>query len=338
MKKIAIVILNWNGQKFLKQFLPTVVKHSSFDDTEIYVADNGSSDDSLSFLKNYPSVKVIAFEKNHGFTTGYNKALSQIKAKYYVLLNSDIEVTPNWLQPIVNFLDNNLEVAAAMPKILDYNKKTHFEYAGAAGGFLDKFAYPFCRGRILDKIEEDKGQYNQVSEIFWATGACLFIRADLFHQLGGLDDDFFAHMEEIDLCWRLKNEGYKIMYIPQSFIYHVGGGTLPNNNPKKIFLNYRNNLFLILKNIPQKKLFKILFTRMVLDGVSSIVYIFQGKFAFFLAVLKAHFAFYTSFKRIKKKRKHTNTCTKISGIYNKSIVFDYFINKKKNFSDLELMN
>lgn len=333
--KIAIVILNWNGQKFLEKFLPSVSKYSKLPNTEIYVADNGSTDDSLVFLKNnYPNIKTICFDVNHGFTGGYNKALKQIKAEYYVLLNSDIEVTPNWIVPIVEFMDNNKEVAAAMPKLLDYNRKNYFEYAGAAGGFIDKLGYPFCRGRILNSIEKDEGQYNKIKEIFWATGACLFIRAELFHKAGGFDNDFFAHMEEIDLCWRLKNEGYKIMYIPQSVVYHVGGGTLPNNNPKKLFLNYRNNLFLILKNQQKNKIFKTLLLRMILDGVSAIAYIMQGKIKFFTAVIKAHFEFYKKRKTIKQKRTN-NIKTQHNEIYKKSIVFAFFVKKIKIFSELK---
>ncbi len=335
MAKVSVVILNWNGRKFLQKFLPSVVEHTTLPDTEIVVADNGSTDDSLQYLKqNFPSVKIIAFDQNYGFTGGYNRALAQIDAEYYVLLNSDIETTPNWLQPIIQLMDSDEQIAAATPKLLDYNRKEYFEYAGATGGFIDKYGYPFCRGRIINTIEKDEGQYNNTTEVFWGSGACLVVRAKLYSQLGGLDEDFFAHMEEIDLCWRLKNEGYKIMYVPQSSVYHVGGGTLPSNNPKKIYLNYRNNLFLLLKNLPKQKLFPIIFTRMVLDGMSGGVYLLQGKFSFFTAVIKAHFAFYKKIKKIKRKRKN-NINLQQNLLFNKSILIRYFIKKEHTFSQLK---
>jgi len=338
MTKVAVVILNWNGKGFLEKYLPSVVDFSNEENTEIWVADNGSSDDSVSFIKKqFSSVKIIEFDKNYGFTGGYNRALEQIKAEYYILLNSDIEVTPNWLKPIIYFMDGHKDVAAAMPKLLSYNDKEYFEYAGAAGGFIDKLGYPFCRGRILAELEKDEGQYDEATEIFWATGACLFVRASHYHSAGGLDEEFFAHMEEIDLCWRLKNYGYKIMYIPQSTVYHVGGGTLPNDNPRKLFLNYRNNLYLLFKNLPKDQFVKILFIRMVLDGVSSIMYLLQGKFSFFLSVPKAHFAFYSSLKYFIKKRNEIakrRTVNKHAEMFKRSIVFSFFIRKVRKFSSL----
>ncbi len=339
VEKVAIVILNWNGQKYLEQFLPSVVKNSGFEFVKIYVADNGSTDNSVTFLKeNYPNIQLILFDQNYGFTGGYNRALEQINAKYFVILNSDVEVTSGWLQPIINFMDQNEEFAACQPKIKAFAQKEYFEYAGAAGGFIDKYGYPFCRGRVLNKFEKDTGQYNKATEIFWATGACMVVRGDMFKDIGGFDDDFFAHMEEIDLCWRLKNEGKKIYYIPESVVYHVGGGTLPNNSPNKLYLNYRNNLFLLYKNLPSNKRFRTLIIRMILDGVSAFMYLFSFSFSFFFAVLKAHLHFYLSVKTLRKKRRtlvHQNNSYKHKQIYGKSIVFDFFIRKKHKFSDLK---
>ncbi len=335
--KTAIVILNWNGKKILEQFLPSVIKYSKNDDTEVIVADNGSTDYSVSFLKEkFPEIELILFDKNYGFTGGYNKALQQINAEYFVLLNSDVEVTKNWLNPIINILDADKTIVAAMPKILAYNNKNQFEYAGASGGFIDKFGYPFCRGRILDKIEEDRGQYNDVKDIFWASGAAMFVRADLYKHFGGLDDDFFAHMEEIDLCWRMKNAGYRIVVVPESVVYHVGGGTLPNNNPQKVFLNHRNNLFLLLKNLPKQKLIPLIFSRLILDGLSGILYLVSLKFGFFFALIKAHFNFYGNISKMIKKRNTQNVSEgNQNEIYQKSIVFSYFLRKKDTFDKLK---
>ena len=339
MIKVAVVILNWNGKPFLEKFLPSVIEYSTESWSEVWVADNGSTDKSLSFINTtYPSVKTLQFDKNYGFTGGYNKALSKIEAEYYVLLNSDVEVTQNWIKPVIEYMDNHKDTGAAMPKLLSYNEKNKFEYAGAAGGFIDKLGFPFCKGRILSETEIDEGQYDNTSEIFWATGACLFVRSSVFHDLGRLDDDFFAHMEEIDLCWRMKNRGYKIMYIHNSTVYHVGGGTLPNNNPKKLFLNYRNNLFLLYKNLPSGSFKSILFQRMILDGASAIMYLLQGKISFFLAVPKAHFAFYSNIKKFKNKRIENNkkrTTNDHHEILNHSIIYSFFIRKVKKFSQLK---
>ena len=337
--KIAIVILNWNGERYLKKFLPSVIKYSKSEDIEIIVADNGSADNSVSVLENdFSEVKLILFDKNYGFTGGYNKALQQIDATYFVLLNSDVEVTENWISPIIEMMDSDNTIASAMPKILAYNNKKQFEYAGASGGYIDKFGYPFCRGRILDKTEEDKGQYDDVKDTFWASGAAMFVRADLYKQFGGLDNDFFAHMEEIDLCWRFKNAGYRVVINPECVVYHVGGGTLPNNNPHKIFLNYRNNLLLLLKNLPRHKIFPVIFSRLILDGLSGIVYLVSLKFSFFLAVIKAHFSFYLQIRRTLKKRKNQNFKTiNHKEIYQKSIVFSYFLRKKDTFDKLKIL-
>lgn len=292
MIKTAIVILNWNGKKFLAQFLPSLIQNTQNTDSVIIIADNDSKDDSIEFLKtNYPDIKQIIFDKNFGFTGGYNRALAQIEAEYFVLLNSDVEVTPNWLDPLINLLDSDKSIAAVMPKILSFSNRNEFEYAGAAGGFIDKYGYPFCRGRILGTIEKDLDQYNDTKEIFWATGACFVVRAELFSRIGGFDDDFFAHMEEIDLCWRFKNQGYKIAYCAQSAVYHVGGGTLPNNNPYKLYLNFRNNLILLYKNLPEELLMRILFTRLVLDGISALLFLARFSFSGFAVVFKAHLHF-----------------------------------------------
>lgn len=334
--KVAVVILNWNGKKYLEQFLPYLSKYSQSDDVKIYVADNGSKDDSIDFLKkNYPAIDLILFNENHGFTGGYNKALQLIPAQYFVILNSDIEVTENWIQPVINYMDNHPDVAACQPKIRSFTNKEYFEYAGAAGGYLDKLGYPFCRGRILKIHEKDTGQYDEFDEIFWSTGACMFVRADLFKKTGGFDEDFFAHMEEIDLCWRLKNAGYKIIYIPDSTIYHVGGGTLPNDSPRKLYLNYRNNLFLLYKNLASPELFSTIFKRMLLDGLSGLAYFFSGRFVQSWMVFKAHLSFYALIRKMHRKRgKNQLKLKQINEIYPESIVFSYFIKKRHYFSNL----
>jgi GT2 family glycosyltransferase len=263
--KVAVVILNYNGLHWLKTFLEDVILKSK--EAEIYVADNASTDDSLDYVKqHFPSVKIVENKDNTGYAGGYNNALQHICADYYVLLNSDVEVTDNWISPIIEQMEKDKSIAACQPKIKKYDEKTHFEYAGACGGFIDKYGYPYCRGRIFDNLEEDKGQYDNPIEVFWASGACLFLRSTAFYEVGGFDWDFFAHMEEIDLCWKLKNKGYKIMCIPQSTVYHVGGGTLKNGSYFKTYLNYRNNLLMLYKNLEPKNRFKILFTRMLLDG------------------------------------------------------------------------
>ncbi len=334
--KTAIVILNWNGAKFLKKFLPSVIKYSQSEENEIIVADNGSNDNSVNLLKeNFPQVRLILFDKNYGFTGGYNKALQQTDAEYFILLNSDVEVTKNWIEPIISMMDADKTIAAAMPKIISYEKQCSFEYAGASGGYIDKFGYPFCRGRIIGTTEEDTGQHDSIIDIFWASGAAMFVRAELYKKLGGLDRDFFAHMEEIDLCWRFKNLGYRIVVNPKSVVYHVGGGTLPNNSPHKIYLNYRNNLFLLLKNLPNKNIILIIFSRLVLDGLSGIVYLAGFKFNFFFAVIKAHFSFYSKIRKTLKKRDKNIVNKQIhKEIYKKSIVFSYFFKKKTTFNKL----
>lgn len=330
MKKVAVVILNWNGKDFLEKFLPSVTKFNN-DFTDIIVADNASTDDSINFIKNnYPSVKLIINDKNYGFAKGYNEALKHVDSEYAVLLNSDVEVTQNWIEPIIELMDADKTIAACQPKIRDYNNPKYFEYAGAAGGFIDYLGYPFCRGRIFNHLEEDKGQYDDVTEIFWATGACMFVRMELYNKVGGLDNFFFAHMEEIDLCWRFKNLGYKIMYIPNSIVYHVGGGTLNKIKPQKTFLNYRNNLFLLHKNLSPKIRNWTLLQRLVLDGVAGIKLLLEGKPKHTLAIIKAHFAFYKNIKQNKNKRQNIPNPNLI-GIFNKSVLVKSFVEKKHTY-------
>lgn len=327
LKKIAVVILNWNGVQLLEQFLPSVVKYSS--EADIYVADNASTDNSISFVEaNFPIVKIVKNTGNYGFAKGYNDALQHIDTELYALVNSDIEVTENWLQPIIATFEKEPETAIIQPKILDFKNKEYFEYAGAAGGFIDKYGFPYCRGRIFDTIEKDNGQYNDACEISWASGACFFIRSKVYHELQGFDADFFAHQEEIDLCWRAKNKNHQIKYNPNSVVYHVGGATLQQGNPKKTFLNFRNSLLMLVKNLPKENFYSTLFIRLSLDGLAGIHFILQGKFAHCWAILKAHFAFYALFSKTYKKRAHFQS----KRYYNtKSIVINYYINNGKVF-------
>ncbi|MDO6759339.1 glycosyltransferase family 2 protein [Tamlana sp. 2_MG-2023] len=328
--KIAVVILNWNGKSLLEQFLPSIIAYS--EEAQIYVADNASTDDSISFVKNnFPSIKIIVNTENGGYAKGYNDALKHIKADVFCLLNSDIEVTKNWLPPIMKAFSQDEFTAIIQPKILDFKNKAYFEYAGAAGGFIDKYGYPYCRGRIFESIEKDLGQYNDNSNIFWATGACLFIRSSVFNKLNGLDEHFFAHMEEIDLCWRAKNQGYSIKYVGASEVYHVGGATLNNQNPKKTYLNFRNSLFMLTKNA-KGFLFGIILVRMCLDGIAGIKFLAELKPKHTLAIIKAHFSYYKQLNRLLKQRKTTKHRMKY--FTRTSIVFDYYIRKKKNYTSL----
>jgi GT2 family glycosyltransferase len=336
--KVAIVILNWNGTKLLQQFLPSVIEFSKMDSADIIVADNGSTDDSISMLRNdFPEVKVLDLKQNFGFARGYNEALKQIDADYFVILNSDVEVTSGWLEAPIHLMEADHSIAAVQPKILSYHQKTHFEYAGAAGGFVDRFGYPFCRGRIFNEVEPDLGQYNDSTDIFWATGACMFVRSKYFREAGGLDADFWAHMEEIDLCWRLKNRGYRIVYTAESSVYHVGGGTLSYENPQKLFLNFRNNLWLLYKNLPANQLLSILFLRMSLDGVAAFKLLAELNFRGFWSVFKAHMSFYLSLPSLQRKRKMAGQLGRIqhpSGKISKSIVFQFYLRKKKRFNEI----
>lgn len=329
MRSIAVVILNWNGKQLLEQFLPSVTFHSQ--EAVIYVADNASDDDSLAFVRsNYPEVKIIKNTGNFGYAKGYNEALRDVEEDVYALVNSDVEVTKGWLTPVLELFEKDPETAIIQPKILDYKKKNYFEYAGAAGGFIDKFGFPFCRGRIMENIEEDKGQYDDETEIFWASGACFFIKKEVFRELGGFDEDFFAHQEEIDLCWRAFNHNYKSRFCYKSVIYHVGGATLQNTNPKKTYLNFRNSLWMMLKNVPSGQLFGTLLMRMLFDGVAGIRYILQGKFSFTLAILKAHCDFYFRLFYFLNKRKsvYYKNYYKI-----RSIIWLYFIKKGRIFAE-----
>lgn len=331
MTKLAIVILNWNGKKYLEKFLPTLVRYLPAY-AEIIVADNASSDDSIAFMQSsYPSIRLIENDRNAGFAEGYNMALKQVEATYYCLLNSDIEVTEHWIEPIIEQMDANEKIAAVQPKMLSYDRRDEFEYAGAAGGFVDKYGYPFCRGRVFGCLEKDAGQYDTVMDVFWATGAALFVRSDVYHTMGGLDPDFFAHMEEIDFCWRIKNAGYKIKVNPASVVYHIGGGTLPKNNSYKTYLNFRNNLFLLLKNLPENRLRKTLVVKFFLDQMAAGSFLLQGHFKDFTAVYKAMLHFYRNYQACKAKR---NTLPKLafSDTYPESIVFLHYFKRKKIFN------
>jgi hypothetical protein len=332
--KIAVVVLNWNGKAWLEKFLPILINNSQ--EATVFVADNASDDDSVEFVtNNLPTVKIIINATNGGYAKGYNDALKQIDAEYFVLINSDIEVTTGWLTPIITLMDSDKKIAACQPKILDYNNKEKFEYAGASGGFIDNLGYPFCRGRVFDSLEEDKGQYNDSIEVFWATGACLFARASYFWEVGGLDEGFFAHQEEIDLCWRLKNKGYKIMVEPKSVVYHVGGGTLDAGSPFKTYLNFRNNLKMLFKNLPLPSLFMVIPMRLLLDGVAAFTFLNKPKGIHHLfAIIKAHFTFYLAIPGLIAKRQKITQKNKLAGKMGKSILVKNKLKRIKKFSDL----
>lgn len=333
MTKTAVIILNWNGRKFLEKFLPSVIQYS-INDAEIIIADNASTDDSLQFMQeNYPEIRIIINSVNGGFSKGYNDALSQIEAEYYVLLNSDIEVTENWINPIINLMDSDKNIAVCQPKLRSFSEREKFEYAGAAGGFIDKYGYPFCRGRLFNTLEVDNGQYDDVCEVFWATGAAMFVRAELYKKYNGLDNDFFAHMEEIDFCWRLKNEGYKIMYCPDSVVFHVGGGTLPKNNSQKTYLNFRNNFYLLYKNLPSDRLLPVFALRLLLDFVAAMKFLSEGGFKDLKAVVHAHLSFYVSIWKNYQKRKNIHH-KHVTKMYNNNIVWEYYVRKKMLYSEL----
>jgi len=338
-KKIAIVILNWNGEKLFPEFLPSIIQHSKGENIEIIVADNGSTDQSIEVLrKNFPEVRVLDLQTNYGFALGYNMALKEIDADYFVLVNSDVKVAEGWIEPCIQQMEEDQKIAAVQPKVLSYHQPDSFEYAGAAGGFIDKYGYPFCRGRILDHVEKDEHQYDKPGEIFWATGACMFVRAEVFRESGGFDHDFWAHMEEIDLCWRMKNRGYKITYEPKSVIWHLGGGTLSYGSPRKIFLNFRNNLFMLFKNLPVYKFKRIMFIRMVLDGVAAAKFLAGFEWKAFWAVVKAHASFYQNVSELIKKRRRLKIETvkpEHAEICPKSIMWKFFIQKKYTFSSLD---
>ena len=328
--KIAVVILNWNGKHMLERFLPSVTAHTT-GNAEVIIADNGSTDDSIAFLKeHYPTLRIIAMDKNYGFAEGYNRALEQIEADYYVLLNDDVEVTPNWIDPVIAQMEKNPTTAICQPKLLMYDQRDTFEYAGGAGGFIDKYGYPFCRGRIFTTVEKDHHQYDDPCEIFWASGAAMFVRANVWKQLGGLDGEFFAHMEEIDFCWRAKNAGYRVECCPQSVIYHVGGGTLPKSNPHKTYLNFRNNMALLYKNLPSNRLAWVMMCRAVLDYVAACKFLLEGNPKDYKAVFQAHRDFRKWRPSLKVRRSpnaHPVSCT-LNGL----LLINYYLQKKQHFS------
>jgi GT2 family glycosyltransferase len=338
MAKIAVVILNWNGLDYLQKFLPSVVANTDPELADIIVADNGSQDKSLEWLRhNWPAIRTIKLDRNYGFAEGYNLALREIESPYFLLLNSDVEVTPGWLEPLAEILDSDPSIAACMPKIKSYHDRSFFEYAGAAGGFIDRFGYPFCRGRILSHIEEDHGQYDENRDIFWASGACLLIRSDLYLSSGGLDPFFFAHMEEIDLCWRIKNMGWRIRFCHESEVFHLGGGTLPKGNHKKTYLNFRNNLIIIIKNSPGGKLLRILLTRLILDIIASLYFMAKLDPGETFAVIKAYLSLLGNFNTIFRSRR--KLMEKIKPGFHKeifpgSIVWNFYFRGKREYDKL----
>lgn len=337
MKKTAVVILNYNGAGMLRRFLPSVIKYSP--EASIYVADNGSSDESCDVVRNeFPAVKLMVLDHNYGFAEGYNRALAQVDEEYAVLLNSDVEVTRGWLSPMTQFLDSNPEVAACQPKLLSFKQKDFFEYAGAAGGFIDKWGYTFCRGRIFNTVERDSGQYDDTTDVFWATGAALMIRNEVYKNNGGLDGRFFAHMEEIDLCWRLRSRGYRIACVPQSHVYHVGGATLKKENPQKTYLNFRNNLLMIYKNAPDCQLKKIMLFRKVFDNVAALKFLASGDYAAFKAVRKARRDFKamrSGYDKARAENMKLAVTTRIPEVLKSSILYKYYLGFKHTYSSLK---
>lgn len=333
--KVAVVVLNWNGKTYLEKFLPPLL-NSSYPNFEVIVADNGSTDDSVSFLqKNYPAIRLIRFEENLGFARGYNRALKQVQADYYVLLNSDVEVQIRWLEPMVELLEKDSAIAACQPKILSYTNRDVFEYAGAAGGWLDKYGYPFAKGRVFDICEEDKGQYDQAEPIFWASGAALFIRPQVFHEMNGFDEYFVAHQEEIDLCWRMQLAGYKIYSCPLAVVHHVGGGTLPKGNSLKTYLNFRNNLIMLSKNLPLSKRLWIMPVRDLMDILSALKGLLSGDGGYFIAVIRAHFAFVKWWMFYRKRSVFpVRRKGKVYGYFPKNMVWEHFVKRKKYFSEI----
>ena len=333
MKKVAVVILNWNGKKFLEEMLPILIRHTP-SEVDIVVGDNASSDNSVEFLQQYyPQIQIIQNDKNYGFAEGYNRVLDKVCADYFVLLNSDVEVTDNWITPVIDMMEADNDIAICQPKLLSYCQRDTFEYAGGAGGYIDKYGYPFCRGRLFTTLEKDNGQYDDACEIFWATGAAMFVKVNVWKQLGGLDGDFFAHMEEIDFCWRAKNASYKVCYCPQSVVYHIGGGTLPPSSPFKTFLNFRNNFSLLFKNLQKRQLVYILPIRILMDWVAALKFLAEKKPKEFTAVMKAHWNFYRQIPSLKRKRKNIKQI-KVSNIYNGNVVLEYYLKGKRTFSQL----
>ncbi len=330
--KTAIVILNWNGQKLLEQFLPSIINFSQ--QTEIYVADNASTDSSVAFVKtNFPSVNIVENPTNTGYAKGYNDALQHIDADIYCLINSDVEVTENWLPPILQVFTAEENTAIIQPKLLSFKDKTKFEYAGAGGGFVDLYGYPYCRGRVFNHLETDNGQFNDIADIFWASGSCFFIRSKVYHKLGGFDEDYFAHQEEIDLCWRTQNEGYTIKYVGTSTVYHVGGATLQESNPQKTYLNFRNSLLTVVKNVPTQWFLFVVFSRLILDGIAGLKFIIELRPIHTWAIIKSHFSFYKNFYKFFKKRRKLQRSYEYN--LHTSVVWQYFVLGRKKFKELK---
>ncbi len=338
-KKVAIVILNWNGAKLLEEFLPSVIEHSPSDISEIIVADNGSTDNSLAVLREkFPSVRTIPLDRNYGFAEGYNKAIHEIDNEYVVLLNSDVEVTPGWLDAPLSALEADPAIAAAQPKILSWHNRDHFEYAGAAGGYMDIYGYPYCRGRVLHVVEKDHGQYDTTADILWATGACLFVRTDIYKEVGGLDAEFFAHQEEVDMCWRLRSRGYRLVCTPQSVVYHVGGATLKAESPRKTFLNFRNNLLMIYKNLPERDLKRVMRARFFLDYIAAAKFLLCGHARNAKAVYDARKTFHRMRPEYAARRKENLALTTLADIpelMRRSLILSFYIKGKKTFTQLK---
>lgn len=341
MAKVAVVVLTYNGKKLHEKFLPSIIaEKEQFPDFELIVVDNASTDGTGEYVnENFPEARVIRLDVNKGFTNGYVQGLKQVDAEYYVLLSADFEVTPGWIKPCIDIMDNDPQVGACQPKIKYYKQKTQFEYAGGAGGWIDKYGYPFCRGRIFYTVEEDTGQYDETQEIFWASGGCMFVRASLYEELGGFDNDFYAHMEEIDLCWRMKNSGYKIMACPDSIVYHVGGSVISYGSPEKIYHNFRNGLILLVKNLPPDRFLRVMLIRFMLDYIAETKALLSLNFGEFWAIIRAQWAFYSQLGKWMKKRRELKkyiTNPNNTAIYQRSIVWQYFIKGKKRFSDLDI--
>lgn len=339
MIKTAVVILNWNGRKFLEKFLPGVVTNTAAPDTSVIIADNGSEDDSVEWVTvNHPDLQIIRLDSNYGYAGGYNRALQQVDAEYYILLNSDVEVEPGWAEKLVTFMDLHPNVGACQPKIMSYSSRTSFEYAGAAGGYIDSLGYPFCRGRIFSTVEEDIGQYDDTREIFWASGSCMAVRGAAFEQCDGFDESFFVHMEEIDLCWRMQNAGYTVCYFPHSVVWHVGGGTLGYGSPSKIYYNFRNSLIMLAKNLPSRHLRRTIIIRQVLDGVAAIRLLFtEGRDAA-ASVVRAHRDFRkhrTAIRTFRSLAPGTEIFHYPHTLMNKYLIFEYYVRRRKIFSELK---
>jgi GT2 family glycosyltransferase len=339
MIKTAVVILNWNGRAFLEKFLPGVIACTTSPETQVMVADNGSDDDSVRWLSaNHPDTRVIQLDRNYGFAGGYNRAIDQIEAEYYILLNSDVSVSEGWSESLITFMDMHPGAGACQPRIMSYSEPERFEHAGAAGGYLDKYGYPFCRGRVMDTVETDTGQYNDSREIFWASGACMTVRASAFEQCDGFDEAFFTHMEEIDLCWRMQNAGFVIHYVPETTVWHVGGGTLTYGSPQKIYYNFRNSLMMLAKNLPSRKVAGTIFIRQMLDGAAAVMLLFTAGWSSFKAVIRAHNDFRKARNSIKTLRSLSPVCELYEPpptMMNKSVVFEYYIMKKRTFTSLK---